>query len=59
MGFQSGDILGDKVKPGGVHVCQNYMGANYCGEDPQPIARKISGCTGKESSVKDCNAEKV
>ncbi len=31
MGFSGGDILGDKVKPGGVHVCQSYQGADYCG----------------------------
>lgn len=34
MGFSGGDILGDKVKPGGVHVCESYEGADYCGEDP-------------------------
>lgn len=42
-----------------MHVCENYAGGNYCGEDPQPIARKISGCTGKEATIKECNTEKV
>jgi len=44
--------LGTKVKPGGVHVCESYLGEDYCGEDPEPIHKKISGCTGKEATVK-------